>query len=80
MGKIIHVAVVQFCIFLASFSPASFCQAKGVCKVKVEGELFKKKPTYKIQYVLILLILFPLPEVQGKGAELTLQIIYNYQR
>lgn len=72
--KKINVSVVQFCIFLVSFSSTSFRQAKGVCKVKVEGELFKK-PTYKTQHVLIPQILFLLPEVQGKGAELTLQII-----
>lgn len=36
-----------------SFSSTSSHQAKGECKVKVEGELFKK-PTYKIQHVLIL--------------------------
>lgn len=69
--KEIHVPVVRFCVFLVSFSPTDFHQAKGVCKVQAERELFKNK----IQHVLSLQILFLLPEVQGKGAELTLQII-----
>lgn len=65
----------MFQLFSFVFSQGVFSSTIfQVCKMKAEGELLKK-PTYKIQHVLILQTLFLLPEVQGKGAELTLQII-----
>lgn len=48
--------------FLVCFSCTNFCQAKGMCEVKMERESLKSS-------VLVYRIQFLLPEVQGSVAK-----------
>jgi len=71
MGTKLTVALVQFCFFIAGFSFTDFCQAKGMRETKMEGELLKII-TYlplKTEMVLVLQILFLLPEAWGNVAK-----------